>query len=130
MAKYMERRYVQRGGRDEPHRLWDAIRTRDLLALLQAFAEGHDLAKPLASPEGQVSPTPAALVARPRLREPLRAAEGPRAQLCSPTLPAGRGRAGAAHGRALRRQVVPAAGGLHHPERVRPAGVPSPVASR
>ncbi|XP_035418271.1 LOW QUALITY PROTEIN: arf-GAP with SH3 domain, ANK repeat and PH domain-containing protein 3 [Cygnus atratus] len=53
VAKYMERRYVQRGGRDEPHRLWDAIRTRDLLALLQAFAEGHDLAKPLASPEGQ-----------------------------------------------------------------------------
>uniref|UniRef100_A0A8B9BJQ6 ArfGAP with SH3 domain, ankyrin repeat and PH domain 3 n=1 Tax=Anser brachyrhynchus TaxID=132585 RepID=A0A8B9BJQ6_9AVES len=47
VAKYMERRYVQRGGRDEPHRLWDAIRTRDLLALLQAFAEGHDLAKPL-----------------------------------------------------------------------------------
>lgn len=56
MAKYMERRYVQRGGRDEPHRLWDAIHTRDLLALLQAFAEGHDLAKPLATPEGQVSP--------------------------------------------------------------------------
>ncbi|NWZ27434.1 ASAP3 protein, partial [Asarcornis scutulata] len=53
VAKYMERRYVQRGGRDEPHRLWDAIRTRDLLALLQAFAEGHDLAKPLATPEGQ-----------------------------------------------------------------------------
>lgn len=56
VAKYMERRYVQRGGRDEPHRLWDAIRTRDLLALLQAFAEGHDLAKPLVTPEGQVSP--------------------------------------------------------------------------
>uniref|UniRef100_A0A8B9SI09 Arf-GAP with SH3 domain, ANK repeat and PH domain-containing protein 3 n=1 Tax=Anas platyrhynchos TaxID=8839 RepID=A0A8B9SI09_ANAPL len=53
VAKYMERRYVQRGGRDEPHRLWDAIRTRDLLALLQAFAEGHDLAKPLVTPEGQ-----------------------------------------------------------------------------
>lgn len=57
VAKYMERRYVQKSGRDDPHCLWDAIRTRDLLALLQAFAEGHDLAKPLASPEGQVSPT-------------------------------------------------------------------------
>lgn len=56
VAKYMERRYVQKSGRDDPHCLWDAIRTRDLLALLQAFAEGHDLAKPLASPEGQVSP--------------------------------------------------------------------------
>jgi len=56
VAKYMERRYVQKSGRDDPHRLWEAIRARDLLALLQAFAEGHDLAKPLASPEGQVSP--------------------------------------------------------------------------
>ncbi|XP_075378644.1 arf-GAP with SH3 domain, ANK repeat and PH domain-containing protein 3 isoform X2 [Mycteria americana] len=53
VAKYMERRYVQKSGRDDPHRLWEAIRARDLLALLQAFAEGHDLAKPLASPEGQ-----------------------------------------------------------------------------
>uniref|UniRef100_A0A803YN86 Arf-GAP with SH3 domain, ANK repeat and PH domain-containing protein 3 n=1 Tax=Meleagris gallopavo TaxID=9103 RepID=A0A803YN86_MELGA len=55
VAKYMERRFVQRGGASEPHRLRDAIHNRDLLALLQAFAEGHDLAKPLASPEGQVS---------------------------------------------------------------------------
>lgn len=53
VAKYMERRFVQRGGPSEPHRLRDAIHNRDLLALLQAFAEGHDLAKPLASPEGQ-----------------------------------------------------------------------------
>uniref|UniRef100_A0A8C4XTL4 Arf-GAP with SH3 domain, ANK repeat and PH domain-containing protein 3 n=1 Tax=Falco tinnunculus TaxID=100819 RepID=A0A8C4XTL4_FALTI len=53
VAKYMERRYVQKSGHDDPHRLWEAIRARDLLALLQAFAEGHDLAKPLASPEGQ-----------------------------------------------------------------------------
>ncbi|XP_069731437.1 LOW QUALITY PROTEIN: arf-GAP with SH3 domain, ANK repeat and PH domain-containing protein 3 [Phaenicophaeus curvirostris] len=55
MAKYMERRYVQKSGRDDPHRLWEAIRAHDLLALLQAFAEGHDLTKPLASPEGQDS---------------------------------------------------------------------------
>ncbi|NXP78365.1 ASAP3 protein, partial [Ramphastos sulfuratus] len=53
MAKYMERRYVQRGAREDPHRLWEAIRARDLLGLLQAFAEGHDLSKPLSSPEGQ-----------------------------------------------------------------------------
>ncbi|XP_075029688.1 arf-GAP with SH3 domain, ANK repeat and PH domain-containing protein 3 [Calonectris borealis] len=53
VAKYMERRYVQKSSRDDPHRLWEAIRARDLLALLQAFAEGHDLAKPLVSPEGQ-----------------------------------------------------------------------------
>ncbi|KAM6045209.1 arf-GAP with SH3 domain, ANK repeat and PH domain-containing protein 3 isoform 2-T2 [Chlamydotis macqueenii] len=53
VAKYMERRYVQKSGCDDPHCLWEAIRACDLLALLQAFAEGHDLAKPLASPEGQ-----------------------------------------------------------------------------
>uniref|UniRef100_A0A670IQ17 Arf-GAP with SH3 domain, ANK repeat and PH domain-containing protein 3 n=1 Tax=Podarcis muralis TaxID=64176 RepID=A0A670IQ17_PODMU len=53
MAKYMERKYVHKAARDEPCRLWEAIRSRDLLALLQAFAEGHDLSKPLASPEGQ-----------------------------------------------------------------------------
>uniref|UniRef100_A0A8C3UMQ3 ArfGAP with SH3 domain, ankyrin repeat and PH domain 3 n=1 Tax=Catharus ustulatus TaxID=91951 RepID=A0A8C3UMQ3_CATUS len=53
MAKYMERRYVQKSGQDNPHSLWEAIRARDLLALLKAFVEGHDLTKPLASPEGQ-----------------------------------------------------------------------------
>ncbi|XP_018779243.3 arf-GAP with SH3 domain, ANK repeat and PH domain-containing protein 3 isoform X2 [Serinus canaria] len=53
MAKYMERRYVQKSSQDNPHGLWEAIQARDLLALLKAFAEGHDLAKPLASPEGQ-----------------------------------------------------------------------------
>ncbi|OXB74233.1 UNVERIFIED_CONTAM: hypothetical protein H355_011685 [Colinus virginianus] len=53
VAKYMERRFVQRGGPSDPHRLWDAIHNRDLLALMQAFAEGYDLTKPLASPEGQ-----------------------------------------------------------------------------
>ncbi|NXH55965.1 ASAP3 protein, partial [Rhabdornis inornatus] len=53
MAKYMERRYVQKSSQDNPHGLWEAIRARDLLALLKAFVEGHDLTKPLASPEGQ-----------------------------------------------------------------------------
>uniref|UniRef100_A0A8B9ZHB2 ArfGAP with SH3 domain, ankyrin repeat and PH domain 3 n=1 Tax=Anas platyrhynchos TaxID=8839 RepID=A0A8B9ZHB2_ANAPL len=115
VAKYMERRYVQRGGRDEPHRLWDAIRTRDLLALLQAFAEGHDLAKPLVTPEGQVSP----LGAPPRegFAQPGGCFGVPGLSGAVPLLPAGRGRAGAARGRALRRQIVPAAGGLHHPKR-------------
>lgn len=55
MAKYMERKYVHKAGRDDPCRLWEAIRNRDLVSLLQAFAEGHDLAKPLVSLEGQVS---------------------------------------------------------------------------
>lgn len=174
VAKYMERRYVQKSGRDDPHRLWEAIRARDLLALLQAFAEGHDLAKPLASPEGQVSPTPpwppapsawqckwVFLLWVPMLRVFLafgwRCALGkmsilrsssllpsilekmkhPGVRLCSPLylvgdehpqvqfspplhFMAGPGRAGTAHGRAPRRQIVPSSGGLHHPERVRP----------
>ncbi|KAJ6663433.1 hypothetical protein lerEdw1_009512 [Lerista edwardsae] len=53
MAKYMERKYVQKAERNEPCCLWEAIRSGDLLALLQAFAEGHDFSKPIASPEGQ-----------------------------------------------------------------------------
>ncbi|XP_064028934.1 arf-GAP with SH3 domain, ANK repeat and PH domain-containing protein 3 isoform X3 [Pogoniulus pusillus] len=53
VAKYVERRYVQRGAHQDPHCLWEAIRARDLPGLLQAFAEGHDLSKPLSSPEGQ-----------------------------------------------------------------------------
>uniref|UniRef100_A0A670Y6E2 Arf-GAP with SH3 domain, ANK repeat and PH domain-containing protein 3 n=1 Tax=Pseudonaja textilis TaxID=8673 RepID=A0A670Y6E2_PSETE len=47
MAKYMERKYVRKATKEDPYRVWEAIRSRDLLALLQAFAEGHDLSKPL-----------------------------------------------------------------------------------
>uniref|UniRef100_A0A8D0BFZ2 ArfGAP with SH3 domain, ankyrin repeat and PH domain 3 n=1 Tax=Salvator merianae TaxID=96440 RepID=A0A8D0BFZ2_SALMN len=53
MAKYMERKYVHKPPRDDPCHLWEAIWSRDLLALLQAFAEGHDLSKPLTNPESQ-----------------------------------------------------------------------------
>uniref|UniRef100_A0A8D0GVW6 Arf-GAP with SH3 domain, ANK repeat and PH domain-containing protein 3 n=1 Tax=Sphenodon punctatus TaxID=8508 RepID=A0A8D0GVW6_SPHPU len=53
VAKYMERKYVQKCSQDEPHRVWEAVCSRDLLSLLQAFAEGHDLAKPPTSPDGQ-----------------------------------------------------------------------------
>ncbi|XP_072555470.1 arf-GAP with SH3 domain, ANK repeat and PH domain-containing protein 3 isoform X2 [Paramormyrops kingsleyae] len=52
MAKYVERRYVQRKEDDSPHRVYDAVRTRDLLDLLQLYAEGEDLAKPAPIPEG------------------------------------------------------------------------------
>uniref|UniRef100_A0A4W5N7F5 ArfGAP with SH3 domain, ankyrin repeat and PH domain 3 n=1 Tax=Hucho hucho TaxID=62062 RepID=A0A4W5N7F5_9TELE len=57
VAKYAERRYVLRRDRDreegEPWRVYDAVRSRDLTALLQLYAQGEDLAKPLAQPEGQ-----------------------------------------------------------------------------
>uniref|UniRef100_A0A674A043 ArfGAP with SH3 domain, ankyrin repeat and PH domain 3 n=1 Tax=Salmo trutta TaxID=8032 RepID=A0A674A043_SALTR len=55
VAKYAERRYVLRRDREEgePWRVYDAVRSRDLTALLQLYAQGEDLAKPLAQPEGQ-----------------------------------------------------------------------------
>lgn len=55
MAKYVERRYVLRREDADPSRLWDAARCRDLVSLLQLYAEGADLAKPLVLPDGQVT---------------------------------------------------------------------------
>lgn len=55
MAKYAERRYVLRREESNPGRLYDAVRSRDLTALLQLYAEGADLVKPLTLPEGQVN---------------------------------------------------------------------------
>ncbi|MEQ2165811.1 Arf-GAP with SH3 domain, ANK repeat and PH domain-containing protein 2, partial [Goodea atripinnis] len=54
VAKYAERRYVLRREESDPGRLHDAVRTRDLVSLLQLYAEGTDLAKPLTLPEGQI----------------------------------------------------------------------------
>lgn len=54
MAKYAERRYVVRREEADPGRLYDAVRSRDLTSLLQLYAEGADLAKPLTLPDGQV----------------------------------------------------------------------------
>ncbi|KAG8143195.1 putative ArfGAP with SH3 domain ankyrin repeat and PH domain 3 protein [Naja naja] len=45
--------------KEDPYQVWEAIQSRDLLALLQAFAEGHDLSKPLVSPESQEQGEPA-----------------------------------------------------------------------
>ncbi|XP_076151656.1 arf-GAP with SH3 domain, ANK repeat and PH domain-containing protein 3 [Alosa pseudoharengus] len=55
VAKYAERRYVLRKDDSEPdpYRVHDTVKTRDLTALLQLYAEGEDLAKPTALPEGQ-----------------------------------------------------------------------------
>ena len=54
MAKYAERRYVVRREEADPGRLYDAVKSRDLTSLLQLYAEGADLAKPLTLPDGQV----------------------------------------------------------------------------
>lgn len=54
MAKYAERRYVMRREEADPGRLYDAVKSRDIISLLQLYAEGADLAKPLNLPDGQV----------------------------------------------------------------------------
>ncbi|XP_058471940.1 arf-GAP with SH3 domain, ANK repeat and PH domain-containing protein 3 isoform X1 [Solea solea] len=53
VSKYAERRYVLRREEADPSRLCDAARSRDLTFLLQLYAEGEDLAKPLTLPDGQ-----------------------------------------------------------------------------
>ncbi|KAJ3612965.1 hypothetical protein NHX12_019222 [Muraenolepis orangiensis] len=53
VAKYAERRYVVPREDPNPCRAYDAVRGRDLAALLQLYAEGEDLAKPLKLPDGQ-----------------------------------------------------------------------------
>ncbi|XP_068607640.1 arf-GAP with SH3 domain, ANK repeat and PH domain-containing protein 3 [Brachionichthys hirsutus] len=53
VAKYADRRYVVRREEADPGRLYDAVRSRDLASLLQLYAEGVDLSKPLVLPDGQ-----------------------------------------------------------------------------
>ncbi|XP_034713959.1 arf-GAP with SH3 domain, ANK repeat and PH domain-containing protein 3-like isoform X2 [Etheostoma cragini] len=53
VSKYAERRYVLRREEADPGRPYDAVRSRDLNSLLQLYAEGADLSKPLTLPDGQ-----------------------------------------------------------------------------
>ncbi|XP_061551421.1 arf-GAP with SH3 domain, ANK repeat and PH domain-containing protein 3 isoform X1 [Phycodurus eques] len=53
VAKYAERRYVLRREATEPGQLYDAVKSRDLTSLLQLFAEGADLTRPLSANDGQ-----------------------------------------------------------------------------
>uniref|UniRef100_UPI0037E8FBA5 arf-GAP with SH3 domain, ANK repeat and PH domain-containing protein 3 n=1 Tax=Semicossyphus pulcher TaxID=241346 RepID=UPI0037E8FBA5 len=53
VAKYAERRFVLRREEADPGRLFEAVRNRDLTSLLQLYAEGADLSKPLTLPDGQ-----------------------------------------------------------------------------
>lgn len=53
VAKYVEHRFARRST-PEPQRLWTAICNRDLLLVLEAFANGQDFRQPLSGPEGQV----------------------------------------------------------------------------
>lgn len=58
VAKYAERRYVLPKEHPEPYRVYDTVRSKDLTSLLQLYAEGEDLAKPLATRDAQVTPPP------------------------------------------------------------------------
>uniref|UniRef100_A0A7N6BLB7 ArfGAP with SH3 domain, ankyrin repeat and PH domain 3 n=1 Tax=Anabas testudineus TaxID=64144 RepID=A0A7N6BLB7_ANATE len=53
VAKYVDRRYVLRREEADPSRLYEAVKSRDLVSLLQLYSEGADLAKPLVLPDGQ-----------------------------------------------------------------------------
>ncbi|KAF5924651.1 hypothetical protein HPG69_004523, partial [Diceros bicornis minor] len=52
VAKYVEHRFARRST-TEPQRLCIAICNRDLLSVLEAFANGQDFGQPLPGPEGQ-----------------------------------------------------------------------------
>ncbi|XP_022524320.2 arf-GAP with SH3 domain, ANK repeat and PH domain-containing protein 3 isoform X2 [Astyanax mexicanus] len=63
-AKYVERRYVLPKEQSEPLRVYDAVKSRDLTALLQLHAEGEDLARPAAIPDQDLKETPLHLAVR------------------------------------------------------------------
>lgn len=56
VAKYVEHRFARRST-PEPQRLRTAICNRDLLSVLEAFANGQDFGQLLPGPEGQVRTT-------------------------------------------------------------------------
>uniref|UniRef100_A0A672PVE8 Arf-GAP with SH3 domain, ANK repeat and PH domain-containing protein 1-like n=1 Tax=Sinocyclocheilus grahami TaxID=75366 RepID=A0A672PVE8_SINGR len=53
VAKYAERRYILPKEHSEAYHVYDTVRNKDLTSLLQLYAEGEDLSKPVATPEGQ-----------------------------------------------------------------------------
>ncbi|XP_069751467.1 arf-GAP with SH3 domain, ANK repeat and PH domain-containing protein 2-like isoform X2 [Narcine bancroftii] len=52
-AKYVEHKYTKKGIYKGGFKLFEAIRNKDLLALLQMYAEGVDFTAPLTLPDGQ-----------------------------------------------------------------------------
>uniref|UniRef100_A0AAR2K2U3 ArfGAP with SH3 domain, ankyrin repeat and PH domain 3 n=1 Tax=Pygocentrus nattereri TaxID=42514 RepID=A0AAR2K2U3_PYGNA len=63
-AKYVERRYVLPKEQSEPLRVYDTIKSRDITALLQLYAEGQDLSKPAHIPDQDLKETPLHLAVR------------------------------------------------------------------
>ncbi|XP_021487153.1 arf-GAP with SH3 domain, ANK repeat and PH domain-containing protein 3 [Meriones unguiculatus] len=58
IAKYVEHRFARRAT-PEPQRLRTAICSRNLLSVLEAFANGQDFGQPLPGPDGQAPGEPA-----------------------------------------------------------------------
>ncbi|XP_048413980.1 arf-GAP with SH3 domain, ANK repeat and PH domain-containing protein 2-like isoform X1 [Stegostoma tigrinum] len=64
-AKYVEHKYTKKGVCEGGWRLFEAIRSKDLLALLQMYTEGVDFSTPLNLPDGQdLGETPLHLAVR------------------------------------------------------------------
>uniref|UniRef100_UPI00398F7D7B arf-GAP with SH3 domain, ANK repeat and PH domain-containing protein 2-like isoform X5 n=1 Tax=Pristiophorus japonicus TaxID=55135 RepID=UPI00398F7D7B len=55
-AKYVEHKYTKKSVCEGGSKLFEAIRNKDLLTLLQMYAEGADFTAPLTMPDGQISP--------------------------------------------------------------------------
>ncbi|XP_041089893.1 arf-GAP with SH3 domain, ANK repeat and PH domain-containing protein 1-like [Polyodon spathula] len=53
VAKYVDRKYIQKSNDENMWRLHDAIRNKNITALVQIYVEGEDLAKPVPMPNGQ-----------------------------------------------------------------------------
>ncbi|XP_041068816.1 arf-GAP with SH3 domain, ANK repeat and PH domain-containing protein 2-like isoform X1 [Carcharodon carcharias] len=64
-AKYVERKYTKKGVCEGGLKLFEAVRNKDLLALLQMYTEGVDFTAPLTLPDGQdLGETPLHLAVR------------------------------------------------------------------
>ncbi|XP_072357159.1 arf-GAP with SH3 domain, ANK repeat and PH domain-containing protein 2-like isoform X2 [Scyliorhinus torazame] len=64
-AKYVERKYIKKGVCEGGLKLFEAIRNKDLLPLLQMYTEGVDFTAPLSLPDGQdLGETPLHLAVR------------------------------------------------------------------
>ncbi|XP_067867597.1 arf-GAP with SH3 domain, ANK repeat and PH domain-containing protein 2-like isoform X2 [Heterodontus francisci] len=64
-AKYVEHKYTKKGICEGGSKLFEAIRNKDLLALLQMYTEGVDFTAPLTLPDGQdLGETPLHLAVR------------------------------------------------------------------
>ncbi|XP_067862979.1 arf-GAP with SH3 domain, ANK repeat and PH domain-containing protein 2-like isoform X2 [Heptranchias perlo] len=64
-AKYVEHKYIKKGASEGGLKLFESVRNKDLLALVQMYADGVDFTGPLTLPDGQdLGETPLHLAVR------------------------------------------------------------------